>query len=425
MRSTLAIRWAERLSVSALAVAAIASAHAAPASPTVDRPAMMRLVADSWLQTQAADGSLPYGFDFLADRPTGVEGKPWAFIVRQVGSFYMLSEYYRYSGDNRLREPIQRALAAFDQHSLPIGKGRVQRLIEATRILSLPVARWKLTATLDRFGLLYERSGPGKVVSPDGRYESALVGAVAVALLTELMYSRVSGDQQFAGLRSAWLAGLLSLHIPGGGFRETPTSIDDSDFNNGEAWLALAVYCDMYPEDTKTAGILLEVDDAMMERYSAKPTVNFYHWGAVVAAQRFRTTGDPRFLRFLKNQAEIFFDRFEQRLDPESNNCAEMEGLAATLATLNRRGEADAVLAERIRVRLMAEAAKLPRLQIQPGQTTLAVGGEAVLTAPRLAEFGGAFLTGQYQPSTRVDAAAHCLMAMVMIERDGLLPTSK
>jgi hypothetical protein len=48
------------------------------------------------------------------------------------------------------------------------------------------------------------------------------------------------------------------------------------------------------------------------------------------------------------------------------------------------------------------------------------LGGEARLRAPRMAEFPGAFLAGLYQPSTRVDAAQHCLSAMIMVERDRL-----
>ena len=35
---------------------------------------------------------------------------------------------------------------------------------------------------LDRLGLLYEDSGPGKVVSPDGQYGSAAAGAMDGAL---------------------------------------------------------------------------------------------------------------------------------------------------------------------------------------------------------------------------------------------------
>jgi hypothetical protein len=60
-----------------------------------------------------------------------------------------------------------------------------------------------------------------------------LAGTVALALLAELVYANASGDNRFADLRSAWLQGLLSLRIPGGGFRQTPVSIDDADYYNG------------------------------------------------------------------------------------------------------------------------------------------------------------------------------------------------
>lgn len=425
MRSRLSLRGIERVTVALLAVVAIADARGAVPSPVPDRAAMMHLTVDSWISSQSIDGSLPYGFDFLADKSIGPEGNPWAFIVRQAGSFYMLAEYYQYTGDRRLQEPIRRALAALGQRSLPIGKGRIQRWVEGTRILSLPFARWKLMLALDRLGLLYQDSGAGKVVSPDGRYSSALAGAVAVALLAELTYARASGDEGFAELRSAWLAGLLSLHIPGGGFRDTPTSIDDSDYANGEGWFALAVYCDIHRDDAHAAKVLADLDDAMMRRYSDLPTRAFYHWGAMAAEQRYRTTGDARFLRFLQSQAEVFFDRFRPRVDPAANHCTDMEGLAATLAAMRRSGKGDAALADRIRTRLASEAEKLPRLQIQPGQKGLAFGGEARLTAPRMAAFGGAFLMGLETPSTQVDVAAHCLSAMVRIERDALLPSPK
>jgi hypothetical protein len=37
-----------------------------------------------------------------------------------------------------------------------------------------------------------------------------------------------------------------------------------------------------------------------------------------------------------------------------------------------------------------------------------------------MAEFAGAFLAGVYEPSTRIDAAAHCVSAMVIMQRNGL-----
>jgi hypothetical protein len=401
------------------AIAATLYTFELAASPAIDYAGIMRLTVEGWVASQSPGGLFPYGFDFLADRPMEPDRISPSNLTRQAGSAFALATYYRHSGDPRLQEPIQRILSAFARYSLPIGKSRAQYWVERTHILSLPFARWKLLSALEYFGLLYETAGEGKVMSPDGSYDNALAGAGALALLTELVYSGAAGDARFAGLRSAWLKGLLSLRIPGGGFRETPTSIGDSDYFNGEGWLAIAVYCDLHRNDVEAAVALAEVDAAMIERYTHKPDPGFYQWGAMAAAQRFATTRDPRFLAFLQSQAD-FFLRFQANQNPDGNNCAGMEGLAATLAVLHGSGEGDAALARQIRVWLANEAAKLPRLQIQRGQTGMALGGEAQLHAPRMADFPGAFLVGLYEPSTRVDAAQHCLSAMIMLERDRL-----
>ena len=194
-------------------------------------------------------------------------------LIRQTSSTFALASYYEYTRDERLREPLRRALSAFGVHSLPIGKGVSQRLLESARLLSLPVARWKLRTSLDRFGLLYQPSGDGKLVRPDDKYGNALAGTAALALLTELFYARASGDQSFADLRAAWLEGLLSLRIPGGGFRQDASSIDDSDYDNGEAWLDLAVYGDRHRDDARATAVLSDLDDVLIRRYSDKPSV--------------------------------------------------------------------------------------------------------------------------------------------------------
>jgi hypothetical protein len=289
--------------------------------------------------------------------------------------------------------------------------------------LSLPAARWKLNHVLDWLGLLYKPAGAGRVVSPDGKYGTALTGATGVALLAELAYSRASGDHQFANLRSAWLDGLISLRIPGGGFRQTPDSIDQDDYSNGEAWLALTAYCEHYRADHR-CGMLADLDQALMARYSARPTAQFYHWGAMSASQRFKTTGDTRFLAFMKQQGKFLVDRYPAQPQAPENRCASMEGVAAALAVLGQVGAEYAVQAGRMRSWLSNEADKLPKLQIQERQNRLLLAGDAVLTAPRLAAFRGGFLIGLYTPTVQIDAAAHCMAAMIMIERDGLLTRS-
>jgi hypothetical protein len=226
-------------------------------------------------------------------------------------------------------------------------------------------------------------------------------------LLTELVYSDAANDERFAESRAGWLRGLMHLRIPGGGFRENPASIDESDYFNGEGWLALAVY----------AHKLDALERALMERYSLRPRAGFYHWGAMAAAQRYATTHDPRFLTFLAGQAELFLTRMQPGLDADANHCPRMEGVAATLEAFHRAGLRDQPLAARLRTWLSGETAKLQRLQIQPGQNRLALGGDAELRAPRLADFSGAFRGGLYDPSTRVDFAFHCLSAMLMLDR--------
>jgi len=401
------------------ALCAVAATPAAVAT-AADIPAIMRLTVDSWTASSQPPDFLPYGFNFLTDKPLEPDRISPSNLIRQASSSAALASYYAYTKDPRAGNRIQRTLAAFGKLSLPIGKRRLQQFVEATHILSVPAGRWRLKSALGRFGLLYETSGDGKVVSPDGSYGNALTGTVALALLTELVYSHASGDQSFAGLRAAWRDGLLSLRIPGGGFRQDPSSIEDSDYYNGEAWLALAVYGDMNKDDLRSTNALSDLDDALIRRYSENPSVNFLGWGAMAAAQRYKTTNDPKFLAYLRQLGDGFVARYQRRFAADANNCAAMEGIGAIAAALKQSGENDTDRARALRAWLSNEVTKLDRLQIQPGQKGLALGGEAYLRAPRMAEYSGGFLAGIYDPLTRVDAAGHCLSAMVIIERHQL-----
>lgn len=376
----------------------------------------MRLVAENWRESQAADGFLPYGFDFLEDRATD-HPTTGGYIVREAGTFHVWAKYYRFSGDDRYRDALRRGIDALGRRSIPIGKSRTQGWLEATRILSVPIGRRTLGAALGKFGLLYRPVGTGKVVSADGSYRETWAGATALALLAELTYSQASGDDRFAGLRSAWRDGLLALRIPGGGFRESATSIEDSDYDTGEAWLALAVYADLHRDDRRVREALADIDRALMERSAAEHSTWLYSWGAMAAAQRWRTTGDPIYREFLERQAEFFVARFERQPGADDNNCGQMEGLAAALGVMNESGDRGSSLALRVGAQLSREATKLPRLQIPVGRTQLALGGHSYLVAPSLARFGGAFLSGLFEPVMRIDAAAHCVSAMMLMDQ--------
>jgi len=389
-------------------------------STATDYAAMMRLTVDGLIASQSAEGLFPYGFDFLSDRELEPDRMSASNLIRQAGTVAALAAYYRYTQDARLQEPLQRSLVALGRHSLPIGKARLQDWIERAHVLSLPFGRWKLISALRHFGLLYETYGNGRVVSSDHSYDNALAGSVALSLLAEVLYADTARDDRFAPMRTAWLEGLLSLRVPGRGFRQTPTSIDESDYFNGEGWLALAVYGDLHRDDERVATELADLDRTLMQRYSRNPSPTFYHWGAMAAAQRFRTTRNIVFVDFLRKQSDIFFARFEKRERADANHCGAMEGAAATLGALKQAGEGNTASALRARNWLSREGARLRGLQLQPDQTGMPMGGEAMLSAPSMSQFPGAFLFGTYEPSTRVDAAQHCLSAMIMIDRDRL-----
>src|SRR5207245_7523396 len=124
----------------------------------------------------------------------------------------------------------------------------------------------------------------------------------ALALLAELQYARASGSEEFRDSRLAWIAGLMSLRIPRRGFRASPTSIDESPFVDGEAWLTLAQYSRLHPADQNVREALPDLERYLMRRYADDVTTGFYQWGTMAAAVRLQATGDTRFAEFVRNQ---------------------------------------------------------------------------------------------------------------------------
>lgn len=375
----------------------------------------INLAVTRWLAVQKSSGFMPYGFDFLEDKESEPRTMSAANLTRQAGTASVLADYYALTKDQRTQPAIQRFLRAFGRYSLPIGKNRSQTLVEKTHLLSMPFGRYKIQAALKQFGLLYETTGPGKVLSPSADYSMAYIGAVALALLTELRYSQTSGDTSFADLRHAWLEGLIGLRIPGDGFRQTPTSIDATPYFDGEAWLALAQYHRAFPQDPRVNELLADVDAALMKKYGGAFKIDFFHWGTMAAAARFADTKEKMFLDFIKAQAGAFLNRKKDHVD-NYNTCASAEGVADILGALLSAGEGGSELAERAKGWVATEMQKAKQLQIQPGQKEL-VFTNARIIAPRMQEFTGSFRSGIYAANTQVDFTQHCVSAMVKLER--------
>jgi hypothetical protein len=160
---------------------------------------------------------------------------------------------------------------------------------------------------------------------------------------------------------------------------------------------------------------LTDVDDALIRKYEGEFKIDFFHWGTMAAAARFADTKEKKFLDFIKAQTGAFLDRKKDHVDND-NNCASIEGVADVLEALLSAGEGGSELAERARGWASTEMRKVKQLQIQPGQKELVFSNSRII-APRMQEFSGSFRSGIYAANTQVDLTAHCVSAMVKLER--------
>jgi len=333
-----------------------------------------RLGADYLVSVQLPNGLFAYEYDFLAAGLVEADS-----IVRQAGTAFGVAVYLNWSGVEAYRESVKRALAALAAYSRPYDEGMV----------------------------LASRDRPSE----------APTGATALALLAELNYVEATGDTAFEETRRGWVRALTALQNPAGGMDMAPNIPVESPFYNGEAWLALAHYNRLFPEDALAANVLTDADDYLMDLYTEAPNPSFFQWGLMAAAVRYRVTGDPRFLDFIAGQSEAYLTDLSPSVRPTNNGCAAVEGLAAGAAALaSAKRDVDS-LHQRMLTRIDAELTKSLGFQIMPGQGHIRLGAERHLVDPGVARFAGAVLNGRYQARTRVDSTVHCLSALINYEQ--------
>ncbi len=343
------------------------------ASADVDAP---RLAADYLKRAQAPDGLFRYEYDFLKGRYSSKNN-----VVRQAGAGLALAEYLLHSRDDSVRITLTTALRAYATMSIPIGDG--------------------------------------KLLSPNGTKRQAKIGATALALLSELLYFKATGDKRFETDRLAWLKGLLHLRLPGKGFARIPDSSEQSPYANGEIWLTLAHYHALFPGDQRVHRVLRELDLYLIEHYGNNPDVAFFHWGAMAAAKRYETTKEPVFLDFAVRQTIDYLDNQRPKVKPHVNSCYAVEGLASVAAIIDGTEHARTLKTHLVE-RITAEMTKNLGLQIVRGQQQLRFRDDTQLHSHDLADFAGAFVNGLYRPQTRIDFTQHCLSAMIKCQKHGI-----
>lgn len=378
----------------------------------------LRLAARQLVAAQLDSGLFDFDFDFAAGTGRGAgttQNQHMVFIVRQAAAAYGLAKYYHHTGDETVRAATLRAIEALAERSIPVGSGDLQRWIEATGIYGIPWGRRTLVRGLDAMGLLYRRDGPGLLLAFDGDYETAWAGGTALALLAELHYAMASGDQRFTTLRRSWLAGLMALHVDGAGFREYPGAIDESPLAHGEIWLALSF---LPSDDAAALGSRLErIDRYMQSINEAAPTLLFFHWGMMAAAQRGSALDPQRSTALTKRITRHVLDTVPAELVAEENTCTIVEGLAAAVQILRRDSQWDMNLLAEIDQRITREMAKNLSMQILPGQAEIIRADGARLQIPPTLSAAGAFVAMRTRPFIRVDYTGHCISALIEIER--------
>lgn len=327
------------------------------------------LALNQMLAQQLPSGYFRYEYDFVKGRWSDKDN-----LVRQAGAAYALAEYLQHSDEQRVRAALARALQAFSAASVPWGEGM----------------------------LLTEQGVP----------EKAKAGATALALIAGLGYRQVSGDPGFDDTLHAWRGGLLALRNPEGLFFRRPGSSKESAYSNGEAWLALAVYTTVFPQDRAVQAVLPEVDEAVLERYGRDADIGFFHWGLMAAAARYAATNDPRLVAFIRTLLNAYLNELRPHVNPDSNSCYSVEGMVAAVGVLQHVDPSDQAL-QQLHARIQAEMTKNSALQIPLGARHISLGDKRELHSPELRGFAGAFLNGRARPQIRIDATQHCLSAML------------
>lgn len=315
---------------------------------------------------QKDDGLFVYEFDFLASAQ-----QPDENIVRQAGAGFALGQLLNWQPGHKVAQSVlNKALAAYAR--------------------------------------LSNSKGIGMLVDTQGRVPT---GATALALLGGLYYYRATGNDQFKKDLQQWSQSLLSLHNAGKGLRRSPTSAKEDDYYNGEGWLALSMFHEVFPQDKQVAEVLGQLDSYFLETYTQKPSISFYHWAMMAAEMRYKQTGENRFLKFMIEQTEWVLEKKVGKFHAERNQCYLAEGLIAVLHALPVNAYEN--LRNRLVARLNQEMDKALSMQIKEGQQSLVFPKGVRLDVPYLSRYRGAFLNNAHSSRTRVDYTQHCLSALV------------
>lgn len=390
------------------------STAAQPLSDTDPRSDLLRVEAavKQLVRTQLPSGLFPYDYNFKNGAVTGMDTIDGINLVRQTGAIFAVSEYVATYGNTSSIPVLIKFLEKVQAESLPISKGFIQRRLEQFGLYN----RWQLwqswRAPLYRLGLLFETEGEAKLVALYQDYELAWPGATALSLITALRYRAVTGDRRFDPIVHAWKDGLLALWVPGRGLREAPHYLSESPYVNGEAWLALAEYVRIFPEEDSVRNMLVEFEEYLFNRYSEHNS-RFYHWGSMAAAVRAVTSNERKYTDFLYRLSLNYMNEDGSKAPRRGNSCASLEGLTTFIGTMQQLDRGQDPLVSRTRE--FVSRAMVNNRALQIDEDFIANRADQAHHREALNRHRGAFVESPEQPLMQVDYTGHCINAMLRL----------
>jgi len=376
------------------------------------RPDAVELAVDQLLRTQFDSGFFPYDFNFTNGEYTSMEDISGVNLVRQTGAIFSVANVIEQNRNEEIEQAIGRFLAMTAQESIPISKGFIQGLLESSGLYN----RWQiwkpLRKPLYKAGLLFTDEGPSLLVTTGKDYERAYPGATALTLIAAIKYRNTTGDHQFDAEIIHWKDGLLELMVDGRGFREAPHYLSESEYVNGEAWLALAQYINSFPDDAETRSVIYELEDYYFNEYSLRPRIRFYSWGMMAINARYNTSHDVRYINFAREMTEWFFSAEENYAHPDFNSCALIEGVATFVNLMHMSGQPPDELTGSAQNYVDQEIAHIKQLQIDDNFLTRLNLDEKYHS--EASQFIGGFILSKESPLMQVDLTGHCINALLL-----------
>ena len=341
--------------------------------------------AVGWLkQSQELNGHFRYEYSPVSDSYSKED-----HIVRQTGSLYVLGEVLKKDKYNKygLKSVVENSVSYFEENS-ETGEfnGHKFRCI----------LRAENTCTL-------------------GGVSLALVGILdLIEMYPEL-------EIQYENLITDYLNFILAMKKPNEGFRMDYYMIGEqfkreSDFSNGEAFLALVRYYKHKPtKEVKT--VVDDSFDYFNAEYGNERNYNFYLWGMAAIKDLYKIEPAKNYYDFVKTYTDWRISGYKNQRETSDNKCAYFEGVISAYSLLepNITEEEKKYYLEEINFWLT----KSKELQVDNnGFINLKFGEKIKVLKPEKA--AGGFLTG-LEPDKlfqRIDFTQHCLSSYLQKQTD-------